>query len=378
MQNWRFEVTDLAYIPQGEVLNAKSRHLTISLNKLDQLSFDISLNNPLADRLASTEAFIKGWRNGALVFYGPVITAEEDGDANGAHIAVTCQGGGWLALNKRFANAPIRAYPTDTATPIVPNSGLRTALDRAVIVKNEIATSNTDYGETGVSTTLMPISAAETVTYTIDHFTPMADLLRTMQSSDNGFDWRMVPVDNWNDVTGTVTSQKHTAFWAAPVLGQEQPEAIWEYGVGTMANLQSYKNMVSRETQMNWAIARPTEMTAPAFWDAGTQGTQKWGAMVEMTSGSELPTEEQWFPLQYENIITRRSPRRITTWQPHMDPSGVRMPDYGIDYEVGDIVHGRGIANGQVRFDGLFRCWGVDFEIMDNGFEKANLVVVEE
>jgi hypothetical protein len=363
---WQFQLTGLDSVPVGEILNAGSRRLTIALNKLDQCSFSIRFDNRLANQIASAEGFVKVWRKGVLVFYGPIITAEEAGDSAGAKLAVTCQGGGWQIINKSFAN--------------MLGPGLRTNTDRAVIVKNEMITAQT-WGEYGVDLTALPISSAEAVTYTIDNFMPMADLIRTMQSSDNGFDWRMMPIDNFNSATGLVTGPKHTAFWAAPVLGTERPEAIWEYGVGTRANLASYRTMVSRETQMNTAVSVPNANTFYTSTDSPSNA--KWGPLIDVVTRDEYPDKhipggsDEMNALRELHVATRAEPRRITTWEPHLDPSHIRMPDYGIDYTVGDTVHGRGIANGQVRFDGLFRCWGVDFDIQDNGFEKANLVLEE-
>jgi hypothetical protein len=370
MQNWRFEVTGLDSVPQGELLNASARKITLALNKLDQCTFDIRLDNALADRIAACEGFVKAWRNGALVFFGPIITAEETGTAEGAHLSVTCQGGGWAMLKKAFANM--------TTTP---NAGLRTAMDRAVIVKNEM-TSAQAWGDYGVSLTAMPISAAETVTYTIEPFMLIEDLIRVMQSSDNGFDWRMVPLDNWDDATGTVTSTKHTAFWAAPVLGEDKPGAIWEYGAGTLANIATYRTMVSRESQMTIAVSSPNQSM---YFTASADGSiiNKWGSMVDVVTRDDFPDKgtpggsPEMISLRDAHLAVRSVPRRITVWEPHLDPTGIRMPDYGIDYEVGDTVHGRGIANGEVRFDGLFRCWGVDFTLEDNGFERANLTLEE-
>lgn len=362
---WRFELVGTDYVPVGEIQNAKERKVQIALNKLDQLSFRLRMDNVLAEQISRCEGFVKGWRNDILQFYGPIITAEEVGDAEGASVSVACQSGAWALMNKSYANMVVD-----------PSLGVRTNMDRALIVKGEIDAANA-WGETGVSTAALPISSAEAVTYTIDQWMPMADLMRTMQTGDNTFDWRMVPINNWDDVAGAVTSPKHTAFWAAPVLGTQQDEAIWEYGKDTRANLQGYRNMVSRETQITVAVSLPDVST---FYTATADGATmtKWGTLTEIVTRDDITDTTQMADLRFAHIDTRKNPRRITTWEPHIDPTGLRMPDYGFDYEVGDIVHGRGVANDVVRFDGLFRCWGVEFEIMDSGFEKANLVVVEE
>lgn len=360
MQNWRLELTNLNYVPMGEILNAAERKVTIALNKLDTCAFRMRMDNPLAELIATTAGFVKAWRNGVLVFYGPVITAEENGQSGSATLSVNCQSGGWLMLNKRYANQSV-----------TPDAGKRVDIDRAIIVKNEMAATNTNQGETGVSTTAMAISAAETVNYTIPGYTPMVDLLRTMHTGDNTFDWRMVPMDNWDN--GVVTSLKHTAFTAAPVLGQTRPEAIWEFGTGR-ANLQSYRNFVSRETQISEALSLISSTKVDtSFVSTGLN----WGVMQDIVSNNEISDESQAAALRSAHLNVRMNPRRITTWQPHIDPSGLRMPEYGIDYVVGDIVHGRGVVDNIVRFDGLFRCWAVDFAIDDNGFERANLILQE-
>jgi hypothetical protein len=80
-----------------------------------------------------------------------------------------------------------------------------------------------------------------------------------------------------------------------------------------------------------------------------------------------------------EHLTVRRNPRNIITFQPSIDPQDQgKLPQFGDIYDVGDIVTGRAAFNGSLRFDALFRCWGVEFTIEENGIERTNLILEEQ
>src|SRR3954468_533794 len=161
MADWRFVLTDAAYRPVGEILNAAERKLAFPLNRLDTLSFRVRLDNPLADSLLSTAGYVKAYRDSTLRYFGPIISAEEAADTGGGSIAVNSVGAGWI-LSKRLAGK--------SATGTVFG-----ATDRGLIIKALIDATNAE-SETGVATD-GSMTSGSAVAYTAGPYRPISEIL---------------------------------------------------------------------------------------------------------------------------------------------------------------------------------------------------------
>lgn len=359
MSVWRSILTDQNFVPVGEVLNASNRRVMLPLNKLATSSFRVRLDNPLADSLLGCKGWIKIYRNSELQFFGPVVSAEEAVDADSQSVSVNCVDSGWV-FQKRLVGK------STTGTTF-------TSQDRAQIVKSLIQTADTE-NETHISTTSLGISAASAVTYTAGPYVTLMETLTTLATGVDSFDWRVQPLENF--VNGSVISSKVGAFQAAPVLGAQMPEAVFEYGTGR-PNIQGYSRQVTRDTSANKVYQMTSAGPSSVMSAIDTTSISDLG-LLEALVQADLVDSTMRQQLLDEHIRIRKQPRSTVTFTPHVDPRGVRMPQFGVDYDLGDLVRGRAVYRNRVRFDGWFRVWGLDFTIEDNGLERANLILEED
>lgn len=360
---WRFVLTDKNFVPQGEVLNAPERRVALPLSKLDTASLRMRLDNPLADAALACDGYLKGYRNGSLLYVGPVISAEENTERGKASVMVNSVSMGWF-LQKRLAGK--------SAT-----GRLFTALtDRASIAKTLISEANIE-NEMGISTALA-VSSGARVTYAAGPYKPIYTCLTELSQSFDGFDWRFLPVENYDN--GVVTGTKLASFRALPVLGEAQPDAVFEYGTGR-SNVVSYKRLVARDQQANKVYhntsngpGAPGYPTVSAI-DGGSISDFR---LLEDLAELDLldPTMRQQLVAQHVELRAR--PRTVIEFQPQRDDGTGRMPRFGIDYDVGDTVRSRAFYNGKQRFDIMSRIYGVEFSISDMGSEDITLKLVDE
>lgn len=370
---WQFILTDSSYVPVGEVVNAYDRTVANPLNKLDTLSFRVRLDNPLVNQLASTTGYIKAYRNGALRFFGPIISADETGDEQNAGVAVNAVGAGWI-LTKRFAGKTASGRVFSTAT------------DRAEIVRQLILEAEVEGGgvvpnyntATGLSVDTSA-GAGSAITYTAGPYAKIYDIITELATAYDGFDWRVLPVDNWSN--NAITSNKIGLFFAAPFIGIQRPEAILEWGGGRY-NMKSYTRTTSRDAQANKVFhiagAGPDAPGYPVVSQTDPASVATYSTLEELATAdlSDLSLRQQ---LVNEHIRVRAQPRQVISITPHINPTGSgRVPDIGTDYEVGDFIRARILYGATTRLDAMVRVWGATFEIDVNGVERVSTVLASD
>jgi hypothetical protein len=361
---WQFVLTDAQLRPVGELLNVKDRQVSLSLNKVDNLSFKLRLDNPLAEPLLSDLGYIKAYRGKKLVYFGPIVSAEEAGDTSGASVAVTSAGAAWF-LQKRLTGTSATGRIFTTVT------------DRAEIARTLIAEANAG-SDTGIATTGIAQSGS-LITYTAGPFRTLYDVLTELATGVDAFDWRVLPVENFVD--GAVTSGKIGVFVAEPVIGDYQDEAVFEWGAGRN-NMKSYSRIMDRSTQANQvfhiASAGPDAPGYPTVLanDLTSVGNYRLLEDIAQADLSSLTLRQQ---LVNEHVRVRKNPRQIIKFEPHIDPQDTGyLPEFGREYDVGDFVRVRISSAGVVRVDAWLRIWGVTFSIDDNGIERASAILAAQ
>lgn len=356
---WRTIVTDLAHVPIGELLNASDRRILKPLSRLDTASVTIRTDNPLADTLLSTECYLKIIRDGVTEFHGPVVQADETVDKSDGKATISAIGGGW-ELTKRLAGKSTTGTVFSSAT------------DRAQIMKALIDTTNTE-SETGVDTGFYVLTSGSAISYVAGPYRKIMDILTELGQSTDGYDWRIVPIDNFSG--GAVTSQKIGRLMIAPVIGTQKPEAIFEHGIGRN-NVASYRSSTTRETQATkvfHTIADGTGISGVA--DAPTLA--KWGLLEDLAQIDITDTPQRQNFLN-EVVGVRKDPRRIVEFTPHISNGPMTVPTYGRDFDIGDQVVARSVRSGRVRFNAWFRVWAVELTMSENDEERQGLTLVEE
>lgn len=365
---WQLVFTGLDFVPLGEVTNAYDLQVSLGLCRISALSFRVRLEHPMADLMTTLEGYIKAYRDGELMFAGPLISTEEAGDATGASVTVNCADAGWF-ITKRL---------TATLSTLV-GVTFSTDTDRAEIVRQLLITENTR-GETHIDHTAS-VSSGSSITYHVEPYRPFMEILSELANTMSGFDWRFTPVENW--ANGLVASQKIAQFQARPTWGIQQPNAIFEWGVNGRGNITSYSRQATREQQANFlahmSSAGSGDPSTPVLVGADTPSIDKWGTIMD-TIQSDVSDSTDRFALMNDQIAVRKEPRKVINFVPNIQDSARpgRVPRFGSDYDLGDQVRARAEFNGNIRFDVFLRVWAVTFNLDNNGVERIALTLADD
>ena len=364
---WRFVVTDLGFVPQGEINNAYDKQVVLPLNKLDSCSFRVRLDNPVADRLLSTEGYIKAYRNEVLRFFGPIISSEESVESANQSVAVNAMGAGWI-FGKRFVGKSAAGSPP----PVV--GGVPQAADRAVRFSGFLDTCNAE-NETGIE--VLVAASASTVLYTGGPYKTLGTTLGELSAGDSGFDWRILPKENFTNFQ--VIGNKIGTMIMQPILGSTRDSVVFEYGTGKN-NVVGYKRAVSRDGQANKvyhnAQAGPDAPGYPTKFASDAGSINSWKLMEDLAE-ADLYDASLRQQLVDAHVAVRKNPRQTINFEP-VNSLHERVPRFGIDFDIGDNVEARAVYRGSIRFDVLARVWAATFDIDNDGAEKMTLTLSDD
>lgn len=360
---WRAVLTDRAYKPITELHQATQLQYSRSLSKLATCAFRVRLDHQYVNRLADCDGYIKLYRNASLRFFGPLISAEQSVDRDSQTLALTAADQGWI-LGKRLAGKSALGQQFTSAT------------DLAQISKTLIDTTNT-MSETGISTTTVAMSAGSARTYTAGPYRPILEIVAELGQALDGFDWRIVPIENW--VNGAVVGTKMCYIEAVPLIGTNKPTAIFEYGLNTRSNILTFNKTRTRDSQAN-RVFQSTQDFADVVSSDNAAAQTAWGVLEDILSLPDITDSTMRTQIVTEHTNVRGNPRDLVRITPHIDPGVTgRLPLPFVDYDIGDSVTARIVNAGQVRFAGLLRVYGINVSAEDEtGFERVDLIAEDE
>jgi hypothetical protein len=360
-------LTDPQGVVKGELTGAKSTTLSLQHKGVPSLSLQVPLWHRHAAELLSDACLLKLYRREGtttqLLFCGPVLSAEENGDALNQTVMATAVGPFWR-LTKRYIGLLKGGIEFGTeATP----------RDLARIARDALITTN-GAGYTGIEPPADVddggIANGSTGKLWIKN---VAELIAELAASLNAFDFRVDPVEPTN--VGKAFPQIG-ALYTAPMIGTEKPNAIFEYGT-PRANVVSYKRAHSRDEQINQAIVGvqgwPDATTKDLVVRNGsTAGTE--GLLQGIVPDGGIVDDAMRAQIGDEHLYYRETPKKLITFTPAINAS----PRPFIHYNVGDWVRARAIVRNSVRFDNMFRVWGLNVTLDDGGNESVELKLVDE
>jgi hypothetical protein len=359
---WTLVLTENDFRPVGEIVNAYDLTVSLPLSQLDTLSLRVRIDNPLADALLTTRGYIKGYLNGTLRFYGPMISAEESVTPESSTVAVNAVGAGWV-FQKRFVG---KSSAGDVSAA---------AVDRAQRFVELLDTVNTE-NDTGIE--VQTASSASTVTYSTGPYKKLMASLQELSPGSDGFDWRVLPVDNI--ASGEVTGSKIGGFVAQPLIGSIRRDAVFEHGDGKN-NIAAYSRIVSRDTQANAlyhnAAPGPDAPGYPTRSALDASSISDWGLLEDLVE-ADLLNSTMRQQLVNEHRDVRKSPRQTLSITPVVSYDSSRVPQLGEDFDIGDVVVARAVRNNRTRFNVLARVWGIMFQRNNNGVDAMTLTLSEE
>lgn len=343
----------------GEIPNCVERRLTLPLSRPDSASFKIPLDNRFADRILECKDFVVvNDGRGECMFHGPIVTAEEVGEDEQT-VAVTVASPFWW-LDRRLLGRSTAGLEFSAASA-------ENVLTEILLEANIDA--NTYIGEHA------PVAGVATVAGPW-HYKPASEAILEVSSSLGGPDWWLTYLDPGasHSYGPKVADWQHAGQRGADRSG----EVFLEYGTGKL-NLAGYKRAVSRDGLLTRAFGLP-----PGFPDGVEPVSTAVDATLEADYGvgygvvpNDLVAAAIRTELLESHVAIRKQPRQVITLTPYRESSPqIKGPSGAGDYEVGDLVTGRAVERGRLRFDATFRVYQVAFDIDDLGDATPTIDVI--
>jgi hypothetical protein len=364
--DWKFAVCDRDGSNSQEIYNAYERKVTLPLERLPTAECRVRLDHPLADRILFNDVFLKAYRDGTLMFIGPTLTGEENGSNDAQTIQINAVGGFWYVMNRLLGKSS-SGWAYGTAGSLH---------SRADIMRQIITVVNSD-SFTGI--TLGTNTASSTANAHIGpvYYSPAGQSIVEVSAALNSAEWEVAPTEP-TTVPGSI--KQIGLFNTTDRIGQDRANIVFEFGNNT-GQVTSYNRKVSRENLLTTGYTLPpgfptsegvpgdqnlvtTSPDAPAIAARG---------LIENTIQTDLASNILRQALGDEHVLVRKNPRQLLTFTLGQNVSPRAFDSYG----VGDRVRARAIYNNTIRFDAMFRVWGITATIDDAGNEAIELELAE-
>lgn len=371
---WSFVVTDLQGNVHGEVRQATSRNVTLPHLRIPSASFTLPLWDPLATTVMDTDCLLKCYRDGVIAFHGPIITAEEQGSTGQQTVQVTAAGPYWR-LTKRLIPA------SKTAGGFAQGSAA-SLIDLGSIAHTILTDCN---GEqfTGIDVGTWAASTSGWIGRWL--LKNAAEGIAELAAGLSSFEFRVRATEGVTYANPGQNWQRIGLLDVAPTLGQSRPDAVFEYGT-TRANVDSYTRTKTRDGILTSAFVSVSGW--PDTVERNTDGSVKYSPLTRRPDSAAVLNRGL-----YEEVVNdagvlddtfrarigdfhvnlRKNPRERILFKPAVNAKPTPL----VDYEPGDTVRARAVVRGSLRFDALFRIWGITFDVDENGNENVELELVQ-
>jgi hypothetical protein len=362
-------ITDMAGAVIGPLRGAKALTISLRHKGLPTVGLQVPLWHPYAEHLISQDVLLKVYRRDTLgtnklLFIGPVLGAEENGDTLNQTLAVTAVGPFWRLTKRRIGMTKAGIEFGSEATPV----------DLARIARDALVTAN-GAGYTGIEA---PVDPAHTQIANggtgIMWVKNVAELITELAAGLNSFDFRVDPIEPTN--VGKAFPQIGYLN-IQPMIGSSKPNVIFEYGTGR-ANVASYSRSISRDEMLNQAIVNvqgwPDASSGDLIVRNDTAAQTARGLLQEVVPDGGITDDTMRTQIADEHLKYRSSPKVIVKFTPVLNA----VPSPFVHYDVGDWVRARAVVRESVRFDSMMRIWGLTLSIDDGGNESTELQLVQE
>lgn len=370
--SWAYVLTDMAGTRLGEIQDVYERKYTANLSKPSTASFQIRKDNPVIPELFSSDEdyLLQVWDGSTLRFWGPILTANL-AMTEGAppSVAVTAADPAWH-LGRRFY------FGT--------SAGLALTGDKGTMAYS-ILTFQNERGSLGIAAS--GDTAGSTGTYTAGPYKSALACVQELGQGLDGFDWYIEPTTpatvNAFPGGGSKLPTIGTLRLAA-VVGEEKSSAAFEYGLGRI-NVRSINFLRDQTTRANSILnvsEEGLEVTAlntnPLVFANDTPTMERWGIyeeMAELSGVTNVALRQQYVE---EALKVRENPRRVLAMTSDIDDHTGRVPVFGVDYWLGDIVPAKAFVEGAEIFNGDTRVYSVEVALNNAGTGTITPILVEE
>lgn len=367
---WQLLLTDLTGAVHGEIVGAKDLKVSNPLMRVPQCSFTVPLWHTWASTMMDTDCLVKAYRTDpvtgtkTLMFHGPVVTGHENAAGTAQTISVTSAGPLWR-LSKRII--PGSDVPTGLTYPASGEMSL--GLIAHYILDSVNGASN---GMTGIKKNPTITGTIPNGRLAAGNLKNAGEALAELSAGLNSFEFDIVPTEP--ETTGQANAPYIGTMNVASTIGfVSRNDAVFEYSGGHRGNITSYERIVSREGLMTKGyiasdVWRDPSTAHPLQTSTSDNVTTR-GLFEDVVPDGSLRDNAVRTLLLNEHIMVRKNPKQVIIFT--VAP-GVR-PSPGLDYFLGDFVRARAVVRGSVRFDAMFRVWGITYSLGDSGNEQIEL-----
>lgn len=344
---WRY-VLDSGGTSLGE-LRAYSRTLAIGVSRTATASCRIRADDPLWAETVAGETHLRVYNSlGDLVFYGPIISDEEVGSGQGATVKLNAADLSW-ELGKRYIGKDTTGV-----------GKVYTAVDSGAIALDILATTNTE-DPTGIIAGTAGAFVPRTITYL---WKRVLDALAELGAIQGSYEWAL----RYTDGTPPIVRLD----LAAALGGDMTSDVFLEYGTGRN-NCSGYTRARSIDLQADqvWVLGSGSTLVAQAYDSAAVAA---YGLREDVINYGDIAALTLLDVLAAAHVAIRKAPRSLLS----LTPFPKLAPRYGVDWQAGDVVTARVVANGMPRANGAARIWSADISIDETGNENATISVVPE
>lgn len=356
---WTMQLCKFDGTPIGEVRNATSRVLTLALNRPSTASFVIRPDNELMVSLFEADTKLKVWENKTLRYHGYVISSEF-GETDGAAptVKVATADAAWK-LSRRI---------TGKSSGGTAHSGDKAKSARKII--NEV----NGEGESGVKVEAEGAYAAGgSGNYTAGPYKTALACVNDLAHGFDGFDWRIDPL--------TGEDPKIGVFVAQPTLGTEKLNCVFERGWGqknvrSMSYVRDLSGLANRAFHLPDNGVETEGAVVKVKNDAASEALRgRFEVIADGFGLTDSTLREKWLE---EIIKVRKNPRFVVAMTLDIDDGTGRVPQFGTDFTLGDLVQARAVVEGTTMFNGKARVYQTKFELNDAGTATVTPVLIDE
>jgi hypothetical protein len=369
----------------GEILNPRGRTFSYRVNRVRTAKVGIDLREPLADRVLTGDVILKAYEDDELAFLGEPTDSDEVITEATKAVTATFQDPTFGLATRLVGKGSLQniggvdtwvwGYTRDTP------------VDRGTVISELLTAAN---AESDTHVRMGALEASSTDTVGPWHFKPLSEVLSELSAPLDGYDWQMRPTEPTPDGLGVKWAELDIV---AVLGGALRRDAVFAYSdeVEDRGNVKGYTRNVTKQNLTNDGFSLP-----PGFPDTGTGGVveyddglsqSRWG-LRESVVASDLIDEGLRTQLLKETIAVRANPRqaiKIDGFFPEDIDDAAEAgtpiparPEFGVDYNLGDVVPFRATIDGQTRVNGLFRVYGVDISVDDEGVATPSLYLTPE
>lgn len=375
---WQFTATDLNGNTLGDLTQASARSVYLPLMRVPTLSVTLPMTSDMAPLLAATPTMIQATRidpytnQKDLAFNGYVVSSEESVGSEGQTIAVNAAGPLWL-LSKRII--PISTMKGNQQI------GSESSLQNLGNIAYTILSDVNGYDFTGIEAGTNTCS--NTGWYSISPWKIAAEAINELCSGLNTFEYHIQPT--YPTASGGVGGWPTIGrMHIADKVGEAKPDLVFEYGVG-LPSIAGYSRPITKDSMANsvwisvqgWPdgiekVSGTSDDKYSVQHSNDTTSISTWHRFDDVVNDAGILDDNLRKQVADYHVLARKQPKQQITFTTAQNA----RPSPLVDYVPGDVIRARAVIRGDVRFDALFRIWGMTINIDENGNESVDLELV--